>query len=161
MPGADRENLRQRQEHCIDCCNEIGRRAANAGIATVFHPNSPPGSVFRIQDDYALLLDRLDTKVVGFAPDAGHIAKGGMNVVEIFRQYASVIRHVHYKDMTQAGAWAEMGKGGIDFRTITSDLRKSGYQGWIMVEDESPLAETDPNEATRRNGIYMLSHPAG
>lgn len=157
MPGKDRANLRERQEHCIACCNEIGVRAAAAGIAAAFHPNSPTGSVYRVKDDYAFLLDRLNTKVMGFAPDAGHMAKGGMNVVEIFRQYASVIRHVHYKDMTAAGAWAEMGKGDIDFTTITADLRKAGYHGWIMVEDESPLAETNPNEATRLNGIYIRS----
>jgi inosose dehydratase len=155
MPGKDRADLRERQEHCIICCNEIGKRAVAAGVPVAFHPNSPGGSVFRIQEDYALLLDRLNTEVVGFAPDAGHIAKGGMNVVEMFRQYASVIRHVHYKDMTAAGAWAEMGKGSIDFTAITDGLIKSGYKGWIMIEDESPLAETNPDEVTRLNGIYL------
>ena len=157
MPQKDRENLEARQKNCIQCVNAIGRRAADAGIVTGFHPNSPPGSVFRIESDYHLLLDKLDTKLVGFAPDAGHIAKGGIDVVKLFREYVSVIRHVHYKDMTAAGAWALMGKGDIDFPTITADLDKAEYQGWIMIEDESPLAEVDPDAATRQNGEYLKS----
>lgn len=155
MPGKDRNNLAVRQQNCIACSNAIGQRAADAGISAAFHPNSPGSSVFRIESDYTVLLDGLNTKVMGFAPDAGHIAKGGMNVVEIFRRYASTIRHVHYKDMTTAGTWAEMGKGSIDFVTITNDLRKAGYQGWIMIEDESPLAEVDPDTVTRKNGEYI------
>jgi inosose dehydratase len=155
MPGKDRADLQVRQRNCLSCCNAIAKRAAAVGISAGFHPNSPPGSVFRTQADYAVLLDGLDTKVLGFAPDAGHIAKGGMNPAEIFRHYAPVIRHVHYKDMSQGGSWAEMGKGNIDFRTITGDLMKAGYAGWIMIEDESARAEADPDAVTRANGEYL------
>lgn len=155
MPGADRTDLHNRQQNCLRCCHEVARRAAAAGIVTAFHPNSPPGSVFRHTEDYRFLLDHLDARVLGFAPDAGHIAKGGIDPVELFRQAAPLIRHVHYKDMTAAGAWAEMGRGSIDFPAITRSLRNHAYKGWIMIEDESPLAETDPAAVTRLNGEYI------
>ena len=155
MPGTDRKRLSERQRNCIACCNEISRRAADTGIVTAFHPNSPAGSVFRTAEDYAYLLEHLDPAFVGFAPDAGHIAKGGMDPTEIFRTYRSLIRHVHYKDMTPDGIWTEMGTGSIDFSTITANLRETGYSGWIMIEDESPRAENDPDGVTRRNGRYV------
>jgi len=155
MPGKDQSALAQRQKNCLSCCNEIGRRAAEAGIAAAFHPNSPAGSVFRVEEDYKVLLDGLDAKAVGFAPDAGHIAKGGMNVVEIFRRYRPAIRHVHFKDMAADGTWAEMGRGVIDFPTIVADLHQGCYAGWIMVEDESPRAEVDPDLVTDENGRYV------
>jgi len=161
MPGKDRSNPEARQQNCIHCCNALAQRAADAGVASAFHPNSPPSSIFRTEADYQILLAGLNTQVVGFAPDAGHIANGGMDVVNIFRQYAAVIRHVHYKDKAAAGGWALMGKGAIDFPTITADLKRAGYQGWIMVEDESPLAEVDPDAATRQNGAYVGSTLAG
>lgn len=155
MPQADRANLAERQQNCIACCNAIGRRAADAGLITVFHPNSPPGSVFRTGDDYRIMIDGLDPEYVGYAPDAGHIAKGGMDPVAIFEQYADRIGHVHFKDMTTSGQWALMGDGSIDFSAIIQVLQNIDYQGWIMVEDESPLAETDPDAATRRNGEWL------
>ncbi len=155
MPQADRSQLRERQDNCISCCNSIAQRAAQSGIRSVFHPNSPPGSVFRVADDYKILMDGLDTSVLGYAPDAGHIAKGGMDPVEIIKEYAAVVQHVHFKDMRPDGVWAEMGRGNIDFEEIVQVLKQHDYCGWIMVEDESPRAEVDPDVVTRENGEYL------
>ena len=157
MPQTDRGNLRQRQDNCISCCNTIGRRAADSGIKTVLHPNSPEGSVFRIAEDYRILMDGLDASVIGYAPDAGHIAKGGMDPVAIFQEYATAIQHVHFKDMDDDGIWAEMGAGCIDFDGIVSVLAANDYHGWVMVEDESPRAEVDPDAVTHANGEYLLA----
>ncbi len=155
MPQNNRDNLQQRQQNCLACCNAIGRRAANRGVQTVFHPNSPPGSVFRTADDYKVMIDGIDTECVGYAPDAGHIAKGGMNPVAIFKDYIPVIRHVHFKDMNDNGIWAEMGQGTIDFTSIVQVLQQANYSGWIMVEEESARAESDPDFVTRANGQYL------
>ena len=158
MPQDDRSNLQERQDNCIACSNAIGRRAADSGVRTAFHPNSPEGSVFRIAEDYKVLMDGLDASVVGFAPDAGHIAKGGMDPVAIFREYGATIQHVHFKDMRQDGTWAEMGAGDIDFAGIVGGLVQQNYEGWIMVEDESPRAEIDPDAVTRANGEYLKAN---
>lgn len=157
IPQADRSNVHERQVNCIACCNGIGKRAADQGIKTVFHPNSPPGSVFRTAGDYAALMDGLSAGPVGFAPDAGHIAKGGMDPVAIFKKYAPAIRHVHFKDMRADGVWAEMGEGNIDFAGIVAVLKEHGYHGWIMVEDESPRAEVEPDAVTRMNGKNLAA----
>jgi inosose dehydratase len=155
MPGADRNNLRERQQNAIGCINAVAARAADRGIACSYHPNSPAGSLFRVREDYQILLDGLNSRVVGFAPDTGHIAKGGLDVVEIFETYRPLIRHVHYKDITATGEWTAMGAGVIDFPRITTRLRDTGYTGWIMIEEESAEAETNPDAATLRNGEYL------
>ena len=155
MPQDDRSSLRERQANCLACCRAIGSRAADQGIQTAFHPNSPPGSVFRTAEDYAVLMDGLAAGPVGFAPDAGHIARGGMSPVEIFAEYAPLIRHVHFKDMNAESAWVEMGQGCIDFAGIIKALDAQNYNGWIMIEDESSRAEVDPDEVTRLNGRYV------
>jgi inosose dehydratase len=110
-----------------------------------------------LEHDYKVLLDGLDGRFVGFAPDAGHMAKGGMDVLGIFRRYHAAIRHVHFKDMAADGTWAEMGKGTIDFPAIVAALRAGGYTGWIMVEDESPRAEISPDAVTLDNGKYVAA----
>jgi inosose dehydratase len=153
--GPDRRDLARRQKNVLACLGAVGARARAAGVTAAFHPNSPAPSLFRVADDYGVLLDGLAREEVGFAPDAGHIAKGGMDPVRIFEQGAGLIRHVHFKDMSPDGSWALMGRGCIDFRGIVGVLGNSGYRGWIMVEDESPLAETDPDAATLLNGRYI------
>jgi inosose dehydratase len=155
MPGADRRDLRERQRTAITCINAVAARAAGHGIACSYHPNSPPGSLFRVLGDYQILLDGLDSRVVGFAPDTGHVAKGGIDVVELFETYRPLIRHVHFKDITASGEWTAMGAGVIDFPQIVTRLRDTGYAGWIMIEEESVEAETEPDAATLKNGEYL------
>jgi len=154
-PGKDRFNLRQRQENLISCVNAVAVRAVDRGLSCSYHPNSPAGSVIRIEDDYKILFDGLDSRMVGFAPDTGHIARGGMDVVKILKTYRPLIKHIHFKDITASGGWTAMGAGVIDFPGIVATLRDTGYTGWIMIEEESPEAEVDPNTATTKNGEYL------
>jgi inosose dehydratase len=147
--------LRQRQVNALACINAVAARAAARGVACSYHPNSPPGSLFRTRDDYQILLDGLDARHIGFAPDTGHIAKGGMDVLEVLETYRPLIRHVHFKDITAAGEWTAMGAGVIDFPRIVRRLKDTGYRGWIMIEEESAEAEVDPDGATLQNGVYL------
>jgi inosose dehydratase len=155
MPQKDRTNLAERQKNALTCINRVAKRAADVGIKSVFHPNSPPGSVFRTHDDYKLMLDGLDSKYVGFAPDSGHIVNGGMDVYDIFKDYMSVIKHVHFKDVATDGGWKIMGAGITDFVKIIKMLHAGGYNGYVMVEDESPEAEDDPDGVSVKNAEYI------
>jgi len=121
MHGTDRSNLHQRQVNAIACIDAIAGRAADLGIECSFHPNSPAGSVFRIKEDYLVLLDSLDSRIVGFAPDAGHIAKGGMDAIEIFNTYRSLIKHIHFKDITTSGGCGSDGCRHYRFPTDCDD----------------------------------------
>ena len=153
--GANRNNLEERQRNAIACMHEVARRAADVGLECACHPSSPPGSVFRTREDYGILLDGLDEKLIGFVPDAGHMTKGGMDAVEIFTTYRPLIRHVHFKDISEDGRWVEMGRGVIDFPAIVSNLADTGYDGWIMVEDESERAEITPDTVVIEDGHYI------
>ena len=155
MPGKDRANLRERQRNLLSCVNAFASRAAGQGIICSYHPNSPAGSIYRTKEDYEILLNGLDERVIGYCPDVGHIAKGGMDPVQIMRQYRSQTNLVHYKDMYADGRWAATGEGDIDFHTITRELVASGYEGWIIMEDECDQAITDPDGLTLRDGIWI------
>jgi inosose dehydratase len=157
LPGRDRANLRERQDNAIACIDAVARRAGAAGVHPTVHPNSPEGSIFRTAEDYELLLDRLDAEVVGFTPDAGHIAAGGMDALEVIKRHRDRVDHVHLKDIDENGRWAATGDGVLDFPGIVSHLRDTGYAGWIVLEDESPSVEDDPDLGARRNGAYARS----
>lgn len=155
MPQSDRSNLKERQRNAINCFNDIARRAAEKGIKCSNHPNSPGGSVFRIESDYEVLLNGLDHEAVGYCPDVGHMAKGGMDPLEVMKQYRSLINLVHYKDMFQDGRWAATGDGDIDMKAITNYLVDTNYEGWIIMEDECDEAITNPDGLTLRDGKYI------
>jgi len=51
-------------------------------------------------------------------------------------------------------SWALMGEGIIDFKTITQDLVDTGYEGWIIVEDECERSVNEPDQVTLECGDY-------
>lgn len=154
MPGKDREHLQERQQNLLSCVNTLARRAADRGIKCSYHPNSPMGSVFRTEEDYKILLNGLDSKVINYTPDVGHIAKAGMDPLAIIKEYHELVDCVHYKDMYADGRWAQMGEGIIDFVGITNYLVSIDFEGWIVVEDECDLAITDPDSVAMADGVY-------
>ena len=154
MPGKDREQLHERQQNLLSCVNAIAARAAGKGIECSYHPNSPMGSVYRTEEDYKILLNGLDTSVIRYTPDVGHIAKAGMDPMAIVKQYAKLINCIHYKDMYADGRWAPMGEGVIDFMEITNYLQSIHFKGWIVVEDECDKAITDPDSVAMEDGLY-------
>jgi inosose dehydratase len=155
MPQSNRDNLEVRQKNFITCVNALARRAADRGIASSYHPNSPDGSIFRTRDDYDKLLPQLDHSVLGWTPDVGHIAKGGMDPVGLIREYRQLVNHIHFKDMFADGTWAQTGEGNIDFKTVIEDLVKTDYQGWVVFEDECDAAIDDPDGVTLKDGVYI------
>jgi inosose dehydratase len=154
FPGADRAQLRARQDNLLSCVDAVSARAEAAGVHCTFHPNSPAGSVFRTDADYAYLLAQLPERI-GFTPDLGHLAKGGMDPLEVVRRYRDRVDHVHVKDMHADGSWARTGEGIIDIPAVTRFLADTDFAGWIVLEDESPEAEADPDRAVIRNGAYV------
>ena len=155
MPGKDRSELETRQHNLLSCVNSIAKRAADKGIICSYHPNSPSGSVFRTEEDYKILLGGLDSEVIGYTPDVGHIGRGEMDPLTIIRQYRDLVNCVHYKDMFEDGGWAPMGSGCLDFGGITKELVQSGFSGWIIVEDECDQAIGDPDGVTLQDGKYI------
>lgn len=153
--GPNRENLKTRQMNIIRCANEVGKRAAEQGVQASFHPASPVTSYFRIQSDYNLLFNNLDTRYIGYTPDAGHIAMGGMDPVEIVRENIDIIPHVHFKDCSNDFKWKKMGTGDIDFPSIVRVLKEHGYEGWIMVEEETEEAAKQPGVVVKNINNYV------
>jgi inosose dehydratase len=153
-----RVDVEVRQKRLIGNLNALARRAADRGIVTTFHPNSPESSIARTQEDYKILLNGLDSKVIGWTPDVGHIINGGMDPLETMEQYAPLINHVHYKDWDGDPEFVVMGRGKVDFAGITSWLGQRGFEGWIVCEDEGRQAIDDPDGVTLQDGAWVKTH---
>jgi len=152
--GGSREGLQAKQEACLLCLGAIARRAAMKGVKATFHPNSPETSKFRTKSDYEFLLSNFPSQL-GFTPDLGHIAKGGMDPLEIVKRFRDIVEHVHVKDMDAVGVWAPIGSGIVPAAAVIEYLNRTGFRGWVVMEDESPEAAEWPAAAAVRNYTYV------
>lgn len=157
--SSGRHDLVERQRALMTCFDEVAGRAADHGIQISFHPNSLETSLFRDSADYELLEQILPERV-GFAPDLGHVARGGMDVLETLKRFRDRVVHLHVKDMFDNGDWAPTGEGVVDIVGVFDYLADAGFAGWVAFEDESELAERDPDEATLRAGRWVQENLA-
>lgn len=152
---AGRHDVAERRKNLIANLNSVARRAATRGVESTFHPNSPPSSITRTEQDYDTILPGLDPEVIGWTPDVGHIINGGMDPLAKMKQYESLINLVHYKDWAAEHQFALMGEGKVDFVKITQWLKDTGFDGWIICEDEAPNAVDHPDEVTLHDGQWI------
>lgn len=157
--GPNRDNLLARQKAIMSSANAMARRSADHGVLSSFHPSSPATSYFRTRDDYAVMFDLIDEAHLGWTPDLGHIARGGMDAVAEVFAHRHFVKHVHIKDHAShpEPAWRKMGTGDIDFVDLARQLRASGYDGWIMVEEETEQSAANPDAAVRDIGDYVAT----
>ena len=152
---AGRHNLEQRRRNLVNIVNVVSTRAMENGVPCSFHPNSPQTSITRTEEDYKVILESLDSSVTGWTPDVGHIINAGMDPLEKMKEYESLINHMHFKDWDGAPEFALMGKGKVDFLSITQWLKDRDYKGWIICEDEGREALEDPDFVTRHDGKWI------
>lgn len=156
LPSGRKNDLQKRRLNVARNINAVSQRAADLGIKCSYHPNSPPASIVRTQEDYDVVLSSLDPNVTGWTPDVGHIIRGDMDVIATLNKWAHLVNHIHYKDFSGNGPepWAQMGTGKLDFHKITEWLVSRNYKGWIVCEDECHDAIGDPDGVTRQNGKW-------
>ncbi|AHG48205.1 myo-inositol catabolism protein (plasmid) [Rhizobium leguminosarum bv. trifolii CB782] len=133
---------------CYNRATEIGR---SAGVAVAVHPSSHHNTLLFTRNDYDRLFALLDPRV-GWVPDTGHILRGGQQVDDTLSTHRDRIRYVHLKDVDAGGIWVMLGEGVCNVPAVISAVREAPlFTGWIVVEEESDHAGTDPAAAVRKN----------
>ena len=143
------------------------------GLRTVFHHHC--AGYVETPAETARLMELTPAGDLGLCFDTGHWALAGGDVLEAFRQYGERIWHVHFKEY-HAGVAEQMrsenwdyfqglakrvfhrpGTGDVDFPALLSAMRSSGYDGWVVVEDELPPGDGRPEESARADRDYLAS----
>lgn len=150
-----RERLEERRRNLVANVNAVSQRAAERGVRSTFHPNSPPASINRTPEDYEAILGALDRESTGWTPDVGHIINGGMDPLATMQRWQPLINHVHFKDWDGAPEFALMGAGKVDLIGVARWLQSWNYRGWIICEDEAEAAIDDPDGVTLHDGRWI------
>lgn len=55
---------------------------------------------------------------------------------------------IGYLDAIRRGVFCELGEGAIDFRSLLEELRKCGFHGWAIFEQDVDPATADAPSAS-------------
>lgn len=143
------------------------------GLRSVFHHHC--AGYVETPDEVARLMEMTDPEIIGLCLDTGHYTYGGGDPLEALRRYRDRIWHVHFKDChpdvaararaegwdyfqaVRHGVFCELGQGMVNFPAIVEDLKASGYDGWIVVEQDVLPEMGSPLASARRNREYLRS----
>ena len=153
--------------------NEVVRRCRDRGHEPTFHFETgthvaTPAEIERV----------LEVSDVGLCMDTGHFLLAGGDPVASIRAWASRINHVHLKDATRSvmdgiiadeapasaiwdrDAFPALGGGDLDADGVIAELRRIGYAGWLVVEQDTlprTMAEFDRAAADQRANREFLA----
>ena len=133
--------------------------AAEHGVRAVLHPHV--GTMIENGDEVQRVLDGSS---ISLCLDTGHLLIGGTDPAELTRQVPHRIAHIHMKDVnlglarqvqsgrrtyTEAvrdGMYRPLGAGDVDVAAIVGHLRRQGYDGWYVLEQDTILTEEPRGE---------------
>lgn len=129
--------------------------AERYGLAMAYHHHLM--MVVETHDEVRQLMAATGDEV-GLLLDTGHALTGGFSYVDLISEFGPRVKHIHLKDVrpqvletvrsgdlsfndaVRAGMFTIPGDGAIDFQPLFEFIRRSGYEGWVVVE-----AEQDPS----------------
>lgn len=157
----------------VDTAGKIGGIAAAHGLRTVLHPH-----VGTHVEQQAEVERFLADSALGLCLDTGHLMIGGTDPVELAKRYPERVGHVHLKDVradlaaevrdgglgyTDAvgrGLYTPLGAGDVDVASMVRSVQAAGYDGWYVLEQDTALGDSSPDDTPRRDTERSLAHLA-
>ena len=140
-----------------DLVNQAIEVAGGYGLRTSFHPHISTYVESPWEVEWLLALTDVSLTV-----DTGHIRLAGGDPAECLKAWRQRVNHVHIKDVrldvlraaqaahrTDFDTWwarvaTALGGGDVDIDAVLAVLAGSGYDGWLVVEqDRAPTAARD------------------
>lgn len=162
LNGGSAQRFLANLERTVDLVRRIGLKPS-------FHHHV--GTYIESLDEIGWLLYHTDPTRLGLCLDTGHLVYGGADPRELLRRHGERVTYVHLKDvdptvLAQARKehWSfqqalrniifpHLGEGLVDIRQVLVDLNAYGYEGWLVVEQDT--CREAPLEAARFNRQYL------
>lgn len=119
--------------------NEIGRRAAGAGLRFGYHNHSGEFTLVEGAVPFDVLLSETNSKLVDFEMDVYWITKGGADPLAYFAKYPGRFHLIHAKDSSGPPAleMRDVGAGTIDWKRVFAARAQAGIER-VFVEHDNP-----------------------
>lgn len=168
LSGAALERAAGRVSHAAERCRE-------RGLAVALHPEAT--GYVEAPTEIEAFLERTEPELLGLCLDTGHALVGDGDPVELARDWAERLVHLHLKDVDggvltrlRAGAlgadaaWEEglfcpLGEGEVDLAGVLGELH--GYRGFVVLEQDRVAVGPGDLEAVRAVEERNLALVAG
>lgn len=143
--GELRGNNDEDMRRVIDALKELAPRAEKAGVVLGLE-------TYLSAEDHLRIIDAVKSPALQVYYDVYNADHAGHDPVREIRLLGRrLIRQVHVKEGP-----AMLGSGRIDWPAVAGALREIGYDGWIVLETQSP--SKDVLADTRKNLAYVREH---
>ena len=162
----------------IEVVHDVAVPAREAGHRVAFHPHG--GTFVETEAEVERLAEWLDPDLVGICLDVGHLLVGGGDPVRALRDLGDRVTHVHLKDVDRsvfeglrsgalggfgdairARLFTELGAGLLDLDGVIDVLAARGYDGWLMIEQDSCWGPPSESAAIGRRVLASTLRRAG
>ena len=138
--------------------------AAERDVTACLHPHV--GTMVESRDEVTHFLDKSDVPI---CLDAGHLMVGGTDPVELARQAADRVAHVHLKDIhlpvletvrsgersytegVAAHMYSVLGEGDLDLKGLVGALEDAGYSGLYVPEHDRMIHAASEGSLVRED----------
>jgi len=148
--------------------NAIGEEALKYGVTLCLHPHFE--TIVETQVEIDFIAEHTSPACVSFCFDTAHTVLGGMDPAHLVSEYSNRIGYMHLKDINpdvdiekyrhewqtnfeNMQRFFELGTKGIDFPKVVHRLTESGYEGFYVVEVDTPTVSNF--EAARTSMDYL------
>ena len=140
--------------------NEIETVTGEYGLTTAVHPHA--GTLIETAEQVERAMEVIE---VGWCLDTGHLTIGGADPVQFARSHGDRVVHVHLKDVdanvaadfragrrslvdaTRNGLFLPLGKGDARIAEVMEALQAHGYDGWLVLEQDTAITGDEPTVA--------------
>lgn len=152
-PPREGKPSKEHLDQLCDILNKIGKLAKNYGVTLCLHPHFE--TTVEQEDEIDYVAAGTNPEYLSFCFDTAHTVLGGMDPVNFYKKYKGRINFIHIKDQNPAidvanyrKEWKEnfdslqrffeLGSKGIDFPMVVQTLKEIGYDGYLVVELDTP-----------------------
>jgi inosose dehydratase len=141
---------------------EIGKRAADLGVAVGYHNHM--GSMGEKPEEVDRIMEASDPRYVKLELDVAHYVQGGGDPAKAIDRYRDRLLFLHIKDVESLNPpvngktyrFVELGRGRVDFPAIFAALKRANFRGWTVVElDAVPDKARTPKESAAISKTYL------
>lgn len=112
--------------------NQLGDLLRRQGMRLALHHHDP--EMAENAREWRHLLNNTDPKLVSFCIDVDWVRRGGQDPMALLREAGARLASLHLRNSRQDVWTEEFGEGDIDYRPIADYLKKSRFQGLLIVE---------------------------
>jgi sugar phosphate isomerase/epimerase len=133
--GTDPERLRWK----VGGLGRAGRLCRDLQMTRLLYHNHGPEFDNDAAELNALMRDT-DPDTVRFLVDCGHALRRKADVAAFFLKNHKRIEGLHLRDF-KGDAQVPLGQGSFDYAPLAAAVKKTGWQGWVLNEEERESGE--------------------